>query len=170
MLGTSEFFSSLLKHCSRTLVRGPHAATVPCIVRGRRAPTTTEPHHGTYVAPIDSRERSRAGVFRAPQHRVPIPTSERRSNIRSTVIRWIANRPDEVELPEWNRREAELIATDPDCVPPLALPPLETGIMLGSMSGVELSKAAQEAARTIPAREHGGNCDIKNISCPISPM
>ena len=27
-----------------------------------------------------------------------------------------------------------------------------------------LKKAADEAARTIPPREHGGNCDIKNIS------
>ena len=30
--------------------------------------------------------------------------------------------------------------------------------------GSELQKAAREAARTIPPREHGGNCDIKNIS------
>ena len=72
--------------------------------------------------------------------------------------------PDHDLLARWNRREAALIATDPDRVPPLALPPLETGILLGSMSGAELDKAGKEACRTIPPREHGGNCDIKNIS------
>jgi formamidase len=72
--------------------------------------------------------------------------------------------PDHRLLARWNKREAELIATDPERVPPLALPPLETGILLGSMKGDALKKAAKEAARTIPPREHGGNCDIKNIS------
>ncbi len=72
--------------------------------------------------------------------------------------------PDHNLLSKWNGREAALIETNPDRVPPLALPPLETGIMLGSMSGAQLKKAAKEAARTIPPREHGGNCDIKNIS------
>ena len=43
--------------------------------------------------------------------------------------------PSHELLARWNKREAELIATDPDRVPPLALPPLETGILLGSMSG-----------------------------------
>ena len=38
-------------------------------------------------------------------------------------------------LAAWNKRERALIATDPDRVPPLALPPLETGCMLGSMRG-----------------------------------
>lgn len=67
-------------------------------------------------------------------------------------------------LRRWNKREAALIATDPDRTPPLALGPLEEGILLGSMKGSELKEAAKEACRTIPPREHGGNCDIKNIS------
>ena len=28
----------------------------------------------------------------------------------------------------------------------------------------EFKKAAAEAVRTIPGREHGGNCDIKNLT------
>ena len=34
-------------------------------------------------------------------------------------------------LAEWNRREQALIDTDPDRVPPLALPPLEDGVLAG---------------------------------------
>ncbi len=37
-------------------------------------------------------------------------------------------------------------------------------MLLGSLKGDALEKAGKEAARTIPPREHGGNCDIKNIS------
>lgn len=72
--------------------------------------------------------------------------------------------PSHELLKRWNDRERKLIATDPDRVPPLALPPEPEGVLLGSMKGAELEKAAKEAARTIPPREHGGNCDIKNIS------
>ena len=36
--------------------------------------------------------------------------------------------------------------------------------MLGSLSGAEFERAAQEAARTAPPRENGGNQDIKNLS------
>ena len=67
-------------------------------------------------------------------------------------------------LATWNKRERELIATNPTRVPPLALPPEPEGVLLGSLKGADLEKAAKEAARTIPPREHGGNCDIKNIS------
>ena len=72
--------------------------------------------------------------------------------------------PDHALLAKWNKREAELIASNPKRVPPLALPPEPKGVMLGSLKGAELDKAAKEACRTIPPREHGGNCDIKNIS------
>ena len=68
-------------------------------------------------------------------------------------------------LAEWNRRERKLIQTDPDRVPPLALPPLVEGGLLGSMKkGKAHDKALEDAARTIPPREHGGNVDIKNLS------
>jgi len=72
--------------------------------------------------------------------------------------------PDHALLARWNKRERDLIATNPARVPPLALPPDPTGVILGGLKGADLDKAAKEACRTIPPREHGGNCDIKNIS------
>lgn len=67
-------------------------------------------------------------------------------------------------LAEWNRREQALIDTDPDRVPPLALPPIEDGVLAGTLKGTELSRVGREGARTVPARENGGNHDIKNFT------
>ncbi|WP_214365652.1 formamidase [Pseudonocardia sp. H11422] len=67
-------------------------------------------------------------------------------------------------LDTWNEREGALIATDPDRVPPLALPPLPQDAILGSLSGSAFEAAALEAARTAPPRENGGNQDIKNLT------
>ena len=67
-------------------------------------------------------------------------------------------------LARWNRREQTLIDKNPDRVPPLALPPLEDGALLGTLSGPQLIRVAGEAARTVPARENGGNHDIKNFT------
>lgn len=67
-------------------------------------------------------------------------------------------------LSKWNDRERTLIATDPDRVPPLALPPLGQGVLAGSLTGSDLERVGQEGARTVPARENGGNHDIKNFS------
>jgi formamidase len=67
-------------------------------------------------------------------------------------------------LAEWNRREQALIDTDPDRVPPLALPPLEDGVLAGTLTGDALAKVGREGARTVPARENGGNHDIKNFT------
>ncbi|GAC1457547.1 MAG: hypothetical protein PVSMB2_12600 [Ktedonobacteraceae bacterium] len=67
-------------------------------------------------------------------------------------------------LAKWNEREGTLIATNPTRVPPLAHPPLAQSVLLGSLKGTEFEQAAKEAARTVPPREHGGNCDIKNLS------
>jgi formamidase len=67
-------------------------------------------------------------------------------------------------LARWNRREGELIATDPDRVPPLALPPEPRDAILGRLEGAEYERVAAEAARTAPPRENGGNQDIKNFS------
>lgn len=72
--------------------------------------------------------------------------------------------PDAKMLAEWNRRELGLIATDPDRVPSLANPPNATTAHMGKMQGVARDKAAAEGARTVPPREHGGNCDIKDLS------
>ncbi len=67
-------------------------------------------------------------------------------------------------LAEWNRREQALIDTDPQRVPPLALPPIEDGVLAGTLSGTELERVGREGARTVPARENGGNHDIKNFT------
>jgi formamidase len=67
-------------------------------------------------------------------------------------------------LSRWNERERALIATDPDRVPPLALPPLEESVLAGGLSGEELAAIGREGARTVPPRENGGNHDIKNFT------
>jgi len=72
--------------------------------------------------------------------------------------------PDPKMLAEWNRREVGLIATEPNRVPPLANPPYPPTAHMGKMKGDAKAKAAAEAARTVPPREHGGNCDIKDLS------
>ncbi|WP_127782026.1 formamidase [Rhodococcus sp. X156] len=72
--------------------------------------------------------------------------------------------PSHELLNRWNTREGALIATDPDRVPALALPPLATDAILGSLSGADFDRVAAEGARTAPPRENGGNQDIKNFS------
>lgn len=67
-------------------------------------------------------------------------------------------------LAEWNRREQALIDTDPDRVPPLALPPEPQNALLGTLDESEQERVEQEACRTVPPRDHGGNMDIKNLS------
>ena len=67
-------------------------------------------------------------------------------------------------LAKWTKRETDLIATDPDRVPPLALPPLPDSAILGTLEGDEFDRVAGEAARTAPPRENGGNQDIKNFT------
>jgi formamidase len=72
--------------------------------------------------------------------------------------------PSKELLDTWNTREKALFDTDPERVPPLcALPYAETA-HLGRMKAADAKSAALEAARTVPPREHGGNCDIKNLS------
>ncbi|ALG85437.1 formamidase [Gordonia phthalatica] len=72
--------------------------------------------------------------------------------------------PSKELLGKWNAREAALIATDPDRVPPLALPPEPEFAILGGLTGDAFTSAAAEAARTAPPRENGGNQDIKNLT------
>jgi len=72
--------------------------------------------------------------------------------------------PDPVMLADWNRREQELIDTNPTRVPPLANAPLAATAHMGKMQGQARDGAAATGARTVPPREHGGNCDIKDLS------
>jgi formamidase len=94
-------------------------------------------------------------------------TSRHVPDVRMAGIRHpglIGCAPSHDLLAEWNRREQALIDTDPDRVPPLANPPDPELAVLGSLSGAEFDRVAAEGARTVPPREHGGNCDIKNLS------
>ena len=72
--------------------------------------------------------------------------------------------PDRKMLEMWNRRETKLFDTDPTRVPPLAALPNTQSAHMGALKGDARSIAAAEAARTVPPREHGGNCDIKDLS------
>lgn len=69
-------------------------------------------------------------------------------------------------LAKWNERERALVATDPDRVPALALPPEPHEALAGSLrrGSSEFDAVARDGARTIPPRENGGNHDIKNFT------
>ncbi|KAL0395823.1 UNVERIFIED_CONTAM: Formamidase [Sesamum calycinum] len=74
----------------------------------------------------------------------------------------------------WNERERELEETGLQTLKlcevlhsrPLANLPSTKGCVLGKIKEgtPEWERIAREAARTIPGRENGGNCDIKNLS------
>jgi formamidase len=72
--------------------------------------------------------------------------------------------PSKPLLDTWNAREGGLIATDPTRVPPLAAPPFGPTAHMGRLKGDAAAAAAATGARTVPPREHGGNCDIKDLS------
>jgi formamidase len=72
--------------------------------------------------------------------------------------------PDKPMLEKWNKREVDFIATNPTRVPPLANPPFAGTAHMGRMKGSAREAAAATGARTVPPREHGGNCDIKDLS------
>jgi len=71
--------------------------------------------------------------------------------------------PSHSLLQEWNRREKQLVN---EMTPKLvAMLPDPTRALVGSIFPDSLRQQVQsEAARTIPPRENGGNCDIKNLS------
>ncbi|HEX5355383.1 MAG TPA: formamidase [Aquabacterium sp.] len=71
--------------------------------------------------------------------------------------------PDHKMLEAWNAREQELIDSNPG-VTGLANPPFAGTAHMGKLTGEAKEKAAATAARTVPPREHGGNCDIKDLS------
>ncbi|GMP27778.1 hypothetical protein CsSME_00003616 [Camellia sinensis var. sinensis] len=74
----------------------------------------------------------------------------------------------------WNERERKLEETGLQTLKlcevlhsrPLANLPTPKGCLLGKIQEgtTNWEKIANEAARTIPGRENGGNCDIKNLS------
>ena len=71
--------------------------------------------------------------------------------------------PSQELLRQWNQREAPL--TREEWHGGLkAYPPEPSTAVLRTLEGARLQAAAAEAARTVPARENGGNVDIKNLS------
>lgn len=70
--------------------------------------------------------------------------------------------PDHKMLETWNTREQALIDTNP--TGGLANPPFVPTAHLGKLTGDAKAEVAATAARTVPGREHGGNCDIKDLS------
>ena len=74
----------------------------------------------------------------------------------------IGTLPDPKLLATWNEREQGLIDSDP--TGGLANPPFAGTAHCGKATGDLQAKIAAEGARTVPPREHGGNCDIKDLS------
>jgi formamidase len=72
--------------------------------------------------------------------------------------------PSKDLLSTWNFREKALFDTNPTRVPPLCALPSAPTAHMGRMKPDAARAAAAEGARTVPPREHGGNCDIKNLS------
>jgi formamidase len=82
--------------------------------------------------------------------------------------------PSHELLATWNKRESELQNNQGDIrtygtglagdTPVLAALPNPTNAILGKVSSTDFDRIAAEGARTVPPREHGGNCDIKNLS------
>lgn len=82
--------------------------------------------------------------------------------------------PSHELLATWNKRERELVNSAPDLrtygtgmageLPVYAALPNPQNAILGTLPASDYARVAAEAARTVPPREHGGNCDIKNLS------
>ncbi|KAL1590573.1 hypothetical protein WHR41_00627 [Cladosporium halotolerans] len=73
--------------------------------------------------------------------------------------------PSHEVLKTWNEREADLIKACSHMDRDVALPPEPKGVHVGSGEAQTKEKVGKEGARTVPGRpEHGGNCDIKNLS------
>ncbi len=82
--------------------------------------------------------------------------------------------PSHELLAKWNKRESELMASQPDRrtygaeikgnLATLAALPNPKNAILGKVASSDFDRIAAEGARTVPPREHGGNCDIKNLS------
>ncbi|WP_448570700.1 formamidase [Trichothermofontia sp.] len=82
--------------------------------------------------------------------------------------------PSHELLATWNKRERELVNSAPELrtygtgmagdLPVYAALPNPQNAILGTLPPSDYARVAAEAARTVPPREHGGNCDIKNLS------
>jgi formamidase len=98
------------------------------------------------------------GMFTNSRH---VPGMEFAGLIHPGLIGCLPSQP---LLDTWNTREVDFIATNPTRVPPLANAPFAPTAHLGRLKGDLRDSAAATGARTVPPREHGGNCDIKDLS------
>lgn len=75
----------------------------------------------------------------------------------------IGTAPSHELLATWNKREVGLIDAHINAVPPVALPPHATGAYVGQdLPADARQRIYRDGARTIPGREHGGNCDVSS--------
>ena len=72
--------------------------------------------------------------------------------------------PDPKLLKTWNDREIPFVEKHKDRVPAVGTVPFAPTAHMGRLTGDAKAAAAAEAVRTVPPREHGGNCDIKDLS------
>jgi len=73
--------------------------------------------------------------------------------------------PSHEVLKTWNTRELELVKACSHMDRDVALLPDPTKVHVGTGDATVKEAVGKEGARTIPGRpEHGGNCDIKNLS------
>ncbi|MBU2964666.1 acetamidase/formamidase family protein [Amphritea sp. 2_MG-2023] len=98
------------------------------------------------------------GMFTSSRH---VPGVEFAGLIHPGLIGCL---PSKELLKDWNTREKSLYDTEPDRVPALAALPSAGSAHMGRMKPEEAKIAGAEGARTAPPREHGGNCDIKDLS------
>lgn len=98
------------------------------------------------------------GIYAQSRH---IPNVRFAGIIHSGLI---GTAPSRKLLEEWTKREKALVRTDPKRVPPLATLPEKKGALAGAVKGAKAEKIMREGARTVPGRENGGNCDIKNLT------
>ncbi|KAJ9527718.1 hypothetical protein QJQ45_000301 [Haematococcus lacustris] len=86
----------------------------------------------------------------------------------------IGTAPSHELLEIWNKRETQLVEDGDKAITlggilhsrPLALLPEPEGALLGSLTREhpDWERIAKSGSRTIPPRENGGNCDIKNLT------
>ena len=98
--------------------------------------------------------------FHRPSH-TPLKPGVRFAGVTHPGL--IGTAPSAELLATWNKREGGLIAAHANAVPPVAFPPEPIGAYVGQpLEPKVMKKIANEGARTIPGREHGGNCDVRH--------
>lgn len=72
--------------------------------------------------------------------------------------------PSAALLARWSHRETALLSTHVGRFLTATVNPQGKGALLGELADRDVARVAEEAARTWPARENGGNIDIKELT------